>query len=105
MRTRPWATPRSRCGGSCWTRYPDLTGPQIVELKKQGVPITRRVEIPLVTYCGDTAAGDFLGLDHVRNSRILLLECTFVEEDHTDRVRLATTPHSRPARHSAAAEQ
>lgn len=67
--------------------YRELTGPQLVELKKQGVAITRRVEIPLVTYCGDTAAGDFLELDFVRNSRVLLLECTFTEPEHRDRAR------------------
>ncbi len=67
--------------------YRELTGPQIVELKKQGVEITRRVEIPLVTYCGDTAVGDFLKRDHVRNSKVLLLECTFIEPDHRARAR------------------
>lgn len=73
--------------------YQDLTGPQIVELKKQGVQITRRVEIPLVTYCGDTAAGPFLDLDFVRNSRVLLLECTFIEPDHRDRARAGYHMH------------
>jgi ribonuclease Z len=67
--------------------YRNLTGPQLVELKRQGVQITRRVEIPLVTYCGDTAVGDFFDLDFVRNSKILLLECTFVEPDHRERAR------------------
>ena len=64
-----------------------LSGPQLVELKKKGVEITRRVEMPLVAYCGDTAAGDFLYLDHVRQAKVLLLECTFVEEEHRSRAR------------------
>ncbi len=64
-----------------------LTGPQIVELKNKGVEVTRRVEIPLVAYCGDTAPGGFLDLDHVRNAKILLLECTFVEPEHYERAR------------------
>ncbi len=67
--------------------YRNLTGPQIVALKKQGVQITRRVELPLVTYCGDTATGDFLQRDHVRKSKVLVLECTFVERDHRARAR------------------
>lgn len=67
--------------------YQGLSGPQLVELKKQGVQITRRVEIPLVTYVGDTARGDFLDLDYVRNSKVLLLDCTFVEPDHRERAR------------------
>jgi len=64
-----------------------LTGPQIVALKKKGVAVTRRVELPLVAYCGDTAPGDFLLLDYVRNAKILLLECTFVAPEHLDRAR------------------
>ncbi len=73
--------------------YQQLTGPQLVELKKQGVAITRRLEIPLVAYCGDTAPGAFLELDYVRDSRILLLECTFVERDHRERARAGFHMH------------
>lgn len=67
--------------------YQGLNGPQLVELKRQGVEITKRVEIPLIAYCGDTAAGAFLEHDFVRQSRVLLLECTFVDADHRDRAR------------------
>ncbi len=75
--------------------YRDLTGPQIVQLKKQGVEIERRIEIPLVAYCGDTAAGDFLELDFVRRAKLLLLECTFVEDDHLERARAGAHIHVR----------
>jgi ribonuclease Z len=75
--------------------YQSLTGPQLVELKRQGVPITRRVEIPLVAYCGDTAVGDFLNLECVRTAKVLLLECTFVEADHVDRARAGNHVHVR----------
>jgi ribonuclease Z len=70
-----------------------LEGPQLVEIKKRGVEITRRVELPLVAYCGDTAPGDFFGLDEVRNAKILLLECTFVEPDHRERARAGYHMH------------
>lgn len=73
--------------------YKSLAGPQIVELKRQGVPITRRVEIPLVAYCGDTAAGDFFDLDYVRQAKVLILELTFVESDHRDRARAGNHLH------------
>jgi ribonuclease Z len=63
------------------------TGPQLVELKRQGIEIQYRVEVPLVAYCGDTAEGNFLGLDHVRRAKVLILECTFFEEDHVRRAR------------------
>ncbi len=67
--------------------FADLSGPQLVELKKKGVEITRRLEVPLVAYCGDTAPGAFLELDCVRKARILMLECTFVQPDHLARAR------------------
>jgi ribonuclease Z len=73
--------------------YIGLDGVEIVELKKQGVQITRQVEVPLVTYCGDTGPGDFLTLDHVRNSKVLVIECTFVEEDHRHRARAGNHMH------------
>ena len=67
--------------------YQGLTGPQIVGLKNQGVEITRRIEIPLVAYCGDTAPGDFLDLEFVRRAKVLLLDCTFLEPEHRERAR------------------
>jgi ribonuclease Z len=75
--------------------YQGLTGPQIVELKRQGVEITRRLEIPLVAYCGDTAVGPFLELDCVRRAKVLLLECTFVEPEQLDRARAGNHMHVR----------
>jgi len=64
-----------------------LSGPQLVELKKQGRQIEYDLEVPLVCYAGDTADGPHFGLDFVRRSRILLLECTFFEPDHVRRAR------------------
>ncbi len=66
-------------------------GPELVALKKQGVEIEDHVEIPVLTYPGDTAPGRFLDLDFVRKSRAVLLECTFFEDDH--RVRAQAGRH------------
>ena len=46
-----------------------------------------------MTYCGDTGVGDFLELEHVRRSKVLLLECTFVDPDHRDRARAGNHIH------------
>jgi len=73
--------------------YTQLDGPALVALKKKGIPITRRVEFPLVTYCGDTGPGDFLDHDFVRRSRVLLLECTFMEAEHRGRARAGGHMH------------
>jgi len=65
--------------------YGGLTGPQIVELKRQGIEVDYPVELPLVTYFGDTQYVDFSQLEYVRKSKILIAECTFYETDHTGR--------------------
>jgi len=59
--------------------YKGLTGPQIVELKKQGVEIDYPLEIPLVTYLGDTQYVDFSQLKYIAETKILIAECTFYE--------------------------
>jgi ribonuclease Z len=65
--------------------YAALTGPQLVELKKQGIAIDNPVEIPLVSYLGDTQYVDFSQLATVANSKILIAECTFFADEHTER--------------------
>lgn len=61
------------------------SGPQLVDLKRQGVAIEQTVEITLLTYTGDTAVGRFLDLDFVQSSRALIIECTFFEAEHRSR--------------------
>ncbi len=67
--------------------YTQLTGPQIVELKKQGVEIDYPLELPIVTYLGDTQYVDFSQLKYIAQSRILIAECTFYETEHTARAQ------------------
>lgn len=66
-------------------QFQGLNGPQIVELKKQGVEIENPVEIPLVSYLGDTSYVDYAQLDYVSKSKILIAECTFYEDEHIER--------------------
>jgi ribonuclease Z len=73
--------------------FSELTGPQIVELKKQGVKIDYPVEIPIVTYLGDTQYADFSKLDYVANSKILITECTFYEQKHRERADVGKHMH------------
>jgi ribonuclease Z len=67
------------------SEYAQLTGPQIVELKKQGVQIDYPLEIPIVTYFGDTQYVDFSQLQYIVDSKILIAECTFYIDEHADR--------------------
>lgn len=61
------------------------SGKQLVALKKEGVEIEHRVEIPVLTYCGDTAVGKWMEHDFVRQSRAVIVECTFYEREHLTR--------------------
>ena len=74
-------------------QYLDLPGPEIAKLRKAGTEITYTIEIPLVTYLGDTMAGEFQQLPCVRHSRILITECTFFDPDHRARARAGRHYH------------
>jgi ribonuclease Z len=73
--------------------YSGLNGPQIVELKKQGIEIDYPLEFPIVTYLGDTQYVDFSHLQYIADSRILIAECTFYEGGHTARAKAGRHMH------------
>ncbi len=73
--------------------YAGLTGPQIVELKKQGIEIDYPLEIPIVTYFGDTQYVDFSQLKYIAESKILIAECTFYEGEHAERAEAGRHMH------------
>ena len=73
--------------------YAKLTGPQIVELKKQGIEIDYPLEIPIVTYLGDTQYVDFSQLKYIAESKILIAECTFYEVEHATRAQAGRHMH------------
>jgi len=75
------------------SEYLGLTGPQIVELKKQGVEIDYPLEFPIVTYLGDTQYVDFSQLKYIVDSKILIAECTFYEGEHTTRAKAGRHMH------------
>ncbi len=73
--------------------YAQLAGAQLVELKKQGIQIDYPLEVPIVTYIGDTQYADFSQLDYIVESKILIAECTFYETDHTGRAEAGKHMH------------
>ena len=66
-------------------KYHGLRAPELVKLKEQGETIEEQIEIPLVTYLGDTRYSDFSKHDFIVKSKILIAECTFVDEEHIER--------------------
>ena len=75
------------------SEYTGLTGPQIVELKKQGIEIDYPLEIPIVSYLGDTQYVDFSQLKYIAESKILIAECTFYEDEHSGRAEAGRHMH------------
>ena len=73
--------------------FSEFSGPELVEQKKKGVEITRRIEVPLVAYLGDTGPHNYSELPCVRDARALLVECTFFEKDHLERARAGRHIH------------
>ncbi|HKQ47901.1 MAG TPA: MBL fold metallo-hydrolase [Phycisphaerae bacterium] len=63
------------------------TGPELVALKKQGIQIEQIIEVPLVTFCGDTAEGPWIDQEVVTKAKVVILECSFFEADHIHRAR------------------
>lgn len=75
---------------------PELVGlPQarLVELKTQGQEITIPLEIPLVCYTGDTSRADHFDRPDVRQARVLIIECTFLEDGHRSRASIGKHLH------------
>ncbi len=75
---------------------PELAGlPQekLVQLKKQGEDITQITEIPLVCYSGDTCMGKHFDRPDVRQAKILITECTFVDPEHKSRADVGKHMH------------
>jgi len=73
--------------------FKNLPGHEIAQLRKKGQQVTDSLDVPLVTYLGDTASGDFESLPCVRKSKILITECTFFDQDHHERARAGKHYH------------
>lgn len=73
--------------------YAGLPQEKLVDLKKAGKEITFIKEVPIVAYLGDTATGDFLQRPDVSTARILVTECTFLDDDHEGRAKVGKHMH------------
>lgn len=73
--------------------YLPLPGPEIAALRRKGVEIQYRLEVPLVAYLGDTTAGRVFENPDVRNAEVLLTECTFFDASHKSRAKVGKHLH------------
>jgi ribonuclease Z len=74
--------------------YLKLSGPEIVQLKERGIVIDYPVELPLVSYLGDTQFDQFVELDYVMSGTILITECTFFLDEHLERAQVGRHMHA-----------
>ncbi len=58
------------------------TGPELATLKKDGIEIQYRLEVPLVAFLGDTTIGSVFDQSDVQNSETLITEVTFFDAEH-----------------------
>jgi ribonuclease Z len=63
------------------------TGEEIAALRRKGVEVTRREEIPLLAYPGDCGEEIFDAAPEIFRARVLLLECSFLLAEDRDRAR------------------
>jgi len=58
-----------------------LASPEIIQLKRDGVDITREVIEPKVTYIADCIGDTLFDQAHIWDSETLIIESTFIEND------------------------
>jgi len=67
--------------------YAGTPGQELARMRKAGVEIQYRVEVPLVTFLGDTAIGDVFKNPDVTNAEILITEVTFFDPAHKSKAK------------------
>jgi ribonuclease Z len=65
--------------------YIGLPAEELIDLRKQGVDTSELVEELWLSYCADTGPGVFDLEPRLFDSKVLMLECTFLGEEHRDK--------------------
>ncbi|HET9227970.1 MAG TPA: MBL fold metallo-hydrolase, partial [Thermoanaerobaculia bacterium] len=65
--------------------YQGLSAAELIELRERGVDTSESVEELWLSYCGDTGPRVFDLEPRLFESRVLMLECTFLGEEHRDK--------------------
>ncbi|HEX8523715.1 MAG TPA: MBL fold metallo-hydrolase [Tepidisphaeraceae bacterium] len=73
--------------------YMGRPGQELADLRKKGEEIQYRVEVPLVTFLGDTSAGEVFRHPDVVNAEILITECTFFDPGDKTRAKVGKHLH------------
>jgi ribonuclease Z len=73
--------------------YMGTPGQELAALRKKGVEIQYRVEVPLVAYLGDTTHGAVFDEPDVQNAEVLITELTFFDPDHLRKAKAGRHLH------------
>ncbi|HEX2642706.1 MAG TPA: MBL fold metallo-hydrolase [Thermoanaerobaculia bacterium] len=65
--------------------FAGLPREELVRLREEGIDTSEVLEEDWLTYCGDTGPGVFDLEPRMFESRVLMLECTFLGEEHRDK--------------------
>jgi ribonuclease Z len=75
--------------------YSSLSGAEIGALRKGGTEVTDALHTPLVTFIGDCTGATLTREAHIWDSKLLILECTYVEDEDQERAIANTHTHLR----------
>lgn len=73
--------------------YMGRPGAELAQLRKGGVEIQYRLEVPLVAFLGDTSFGPVFEQPDVVNAEILITECTFFDREHKTKAKAGRHLH------------
>jgi ribonuclease Z len=73
--------------------YVGTPGAELAAMRKRGVEIQYRVEVPLFTYLGDTTAGPVFDHPDVQNAEVLITEITFFDPEHRTKAKAGRHLH------------
>lgn len=68
-------------------------GQELAALRKSGVEIQYRLEVPLVVFLGDTSVGPVFDEPDVQNAEVLLTELTFFDPEHRTKAKAGRHLH------------
>lgn len=69
-----------------------LTGPEIAALRQAGTTVTDSVDTALVTFLGDHTGAALRANPHIWDSKVVVVECTYVEPE--DQANAAARTHT-----------
>ena len=73
--------------------YHGTPGPELAAMKRRGIEIQYRLEVPMIAYLGDTTAGPVFENPDVQNAEVLITEVTFFDPDHRNKAKLGRHLH------------